>query len=143
MDRSDGTVLFGKKLLKKMLGTVDSPEAAVLAVCAHEYGHVVQNKLGLRGRLLYDQKTVRRLELHADFLAGYFAGLRKRQNPTFASAVFALTMFGLGDNNFAQKGHHGTSEERGAAVVAGFEVGRGDKKSFGDVVEEGVRYVGA
>jgi hypothetical protein len=38
------------------------------------------------------QSTVRRVELHADFLAGYFAGIRKRSRESYPAEVFAAML---------------------------------------------------
>ena len=72
MQKADGTVLFGKRLLARLLQNPESPDATVAAVCAHEFGHILQNKRGLMSGLRAGQPTVKRVELHADFLAGYF-----------------------------------------------------------------------
>src|SRR5262249_50765600 len=37
MQRADGTVLFGVRMLKSLMSRPESPEVAVTAVCAHEY----------------------------------------------------------------------------------------------------------
>ena len=51
MARSDGTVLFGVRLLRKLMNDFanDNPDAAVAAVCAHEFGHIVQYQEGPGG----------------------------------------------------------------------------------------------
>jgi hypothetical protein len=143
LDRNDGTVLFGKYLFRSLLAKPNAPDAAILAVCAHEYGHIVQNNMNVRRRLLDGQNTVKRLELHADFLAGYFAGLRKKENANFAAAIFAVTMHDLGDFNTNSKGHHGTPDERAESVQEGFKLGTKQDMRFLDVVERGIQYVGA
>jgi predicted metalloprotease len=94
-------------------------QAQHAAVCAHEFGHVVQYRLGLARQLAMPNGEVKRLELHADFLAGYFAGRRKLENSGFPAAAFAATQDRFGDIAFNAPDHHGTSRERGAAVVAG------------------------
>jgi hypothetical protein len=87
------------------------------------------------------QVNVRRVELHAAFLAGYFAGVRKLKRSDFASAVFATTQYMVGDNNFASPQHHGTPQERAAAIVGGFEVAYRDHLSLDDAVNAGIEYV--
>ncbi len=81
LSRSDGTVLFGRRLLDTLLARREHPDVAVSAVCAHEFGHIAQYKIGIHKQLREGEETARRLELHADFLAGYFAGYRKLQKP--------------------------------------------------------------
>jgi hypothetical protein len=140
MSRADGTVLFGQRLLQQLRAGSDNPEVAVAAVCAHEFGHIVQYKHSLVTRVRRGEPTVRRLELQADFLAGYFAGFRKRERPNFPAAVVATTTFSLGDNNVGHKSHHGTPDERAAATVRGFEVAYKDKKNFNDAIQESINY---
>ena len=87
LNRSDGTVFFGRVLLSRCLHAPESPDAVVSAVCAHEFGHVVQFKFNLQPRLLAGQANKKRVELNADFMAGYYAGRRKLERPTYPSAV--------------------------------------------------------
>lgn len=137
--RTDGTVLFGLEHLKRKLAFREAPDAAVAATCAHEYGHILQNKLKLRQKLLDGQPTVKRNELHADFLAGYYAGRQKLRRPDFAAAVFATTRGG--GYNTQSKDHHGTPEERAAAVVRGFETAYRQRHTLNDAIQIGVNYV--
>ena len=82
MANADGTVLFGRRFLKKLLASPEHPDVAVAAVCAHEFGHILQYKLNLRPIILAGQSTTKRLELHADYLAGYYAGsLKLKKQP--------------------------------------------------------------
>ena len=75
--RRDGTVLLGVHLLTSLMSLEHHPEIAVAEVCAHEFGHIVQFKHGLIRTLSDRDSNNYRIELHADFLAGYFAGVRK------------------------------------------------------------------
>jgi predicted metalloprotease len=118
----------------------EAPEVMATATCAHEFGHIVQYKHNLIKRLEQGQPTVKRSELHADFLAGYFAGTRKLQKPDYPAAVFATSRYVVGD--FAEdKDHHGTPEERAAAVVRGFETAYRERRSFSDAIQIGQNYV--
>jgi Putative neutral zinc metallopeptidase len=139
--RVDGTVLMGIKLLQRLRGGLEAPEVAVAAVAAHEFGHILQFQRGLIDKVNAGQPNVRRSELQADFFAGYFAGLRKRERPSFPAAVVAMTQFGFGDNNPASKSHHGTGQERGTAVVRGFEASFRDGKNLNDAIQESTSYV--
>jgi hypothetical protein len=141
MHRADGTVIFGTRLLARLMRQPEAPDACVAAVCMHEFGHILQFKLGLMNRLLAGQPTVKRAELHADYLAGYFAGHRKRERQTFPAAVFAMTQYTFGDNMVNSPQHHGTHEERGAAVVRGFEASYRNAHGLSDAIEQGIRYV--
>lgn len=138
--RADGSVLFGKRFFLAAMSATESPEVAVTAVCAHEFGHIVQYKHSLKARLTQGQQDVKRLELHADFLAGYFAGARKLQKPDYPAAVFAATQHAHGDFR-AHRQHHGTPEERAAAVVRGFEAAYKERRSVAEAIQVGVNYV--
>jgi predicted metalloprotease len=132
--------VFGNPLYREIIGRREHPEVGIVAICAHEFGHIVQYKHGI-DRVLIVNNSVKRLELHADFLAGYFAGRRKLEMPDFPAAVFALTQYSFGDSNYGDPEHHGTSDERGAAVVAGFDSAHRMRESFATAVETGIRYV--
>lgn len=139
MDKADGTVLFGKDLLKAQLSE-DSGGVAVMAICSHEFGHIVQFKKNLISKLNSGQSDVKRSELHADFLAGYFAAHRKHESPDFPAAEFAMVAHQLGDFEESPQ-HHGTPKERAAAIVEGFKTFKDDHLGFDDAVEMGVQYV--
>jgi hypothetical protein len=140
LGRRDGSVVFGKKLLTFLMKYPSTPEAGVAAVCAHEFGHIAQYKLGLDRKLMMSNGRVKRLELHADFMSGYFAGRRKLEISGFPAAVFAATQDRFGDTAFNDPDHHGTSQERGAAVVAGFDCAFRDRKDFATAIGIGVQY---
>jgi hypothetical protein len=141
LQNADGTVLFGQRLLKRLLATKEAPDVAVAAVCAHEFGHILQYKRQLDRRVGEGQATVKRIELQADFFAGYFAGARKREREDFPAAVFAVTQFNAGDDMINDPQHHGTKEERGAAISRGFEAAYRERLSLSDAIETSVAYV--
>lgn len=141
LKRSDGSVFFGMNLLREVLEYPESPEVAVAAICAHEFGHIVQFKRKLFSIVDAGQDTVKRSELQADYLAGYFSGLRKLRLPTYPAAVAALSLFKVGDKAFKDPNHHGTQEERGGAAVRGFEAAYREKKSLDEAIEQSTRYV--
>ena len=140
MRRADGTVLYGKRYLVTCMSALESPEAVVSATCAHEFGHIVQYKFKLQSRLKQGQSNVKRLELHADFFAGYFAGARKLEKPDYPAAVFATNRYARGDF-VTDTSHHGTPEERAAAVVRGFETAYRERRNFADAIQIGMNYV--
>jgi hypothetical protein len=141
MARADGTVLFGQRYLKKMLAWPEHRDVAVTAVCAHEFGHILQCKLKLEPIILAGQATVKRLELHADYLAGYYAGALKLRKPGYPAAVFAAQKYSAGNWDVNDRQHHGTPEERAAAIVRGFEVAYRERRHLSDAVQIGVNYV--
>lgn len=139
MERTDGTVLYGKRYLANALASNESPDAVIAATCAHEFGHIVQYKYDLDSRLKRGQETVKRLELNADFFAGYFAGTRKLQKSDYPAAVFATNRYSRGDFDSSAQ-HHGTPQERAVAVVRGFETAYRERRSFAEAIEIGVNY---
>lgn len=141
LSREDGSILFGRKLLEKCLKAREHPDVVVSAVCAHEFGHIAQYKHGLSKKLSAGQTNVKRNELHADFLAGYFAGVRKLERPDFPAAVYATTQYGFGDNRPDSVRHHGRPEERADAIVKGFQVAFRDRGSPAEALAVGMRYV--
>jgi len=140
MGRSDGDVLFGRKLFRKIMSRREHPEIGIVSVCAHEFGHIAQSKYGVYNRLVGSNRRIKRLELHADFLSGYFAGIRRLQHPNYPAATFALTQFSFGDDSADDIEHHGTPDERGAAVVAGYRAGYDERLKFEFALESGIRY---
>jgi hypothetical protein len=139
--REDGTVLFGRRMLKRTMAEITNPLVAVTAVCAHEYGHIVQFQRNLHEKLLAGQRTVKRVELHADFLAGYYAASRWLRDKTYQPVVFATKLEALGDNRVDKLLHHGTPEERGQAVVRGFRAAKDERLGLADAITAGERYV--
>jgi hypothetical protein len=138
---ADGTVLFGLRLLREMLSGPEHPDVAVTAICAHEFGHILQFKRGLVPTILAGQSTIKRIELHADFLAGYYAGVRKTQKPDYPAAVFAMTKYSIGDNFINRPTHHGLPDERASAIVRGFEASYREKRSLSEAIQMGINYV--
>ncbi len=141
LSRADGTVLFGKRFFLSKMERPEHPDVVIAAVCAHEFGHIVQFRRNLIDRLNAGQRTVKRSELHADYLSGYFAGMRKLQRPEFPAAVFATDAFSDGDYDFTSPDHHGTPDDRAGAVVRGFEVGFRERRNLGDAIQIGLNYV--
>jgi hypothetical protein len=138
---ADGTVLFGQRFLKQLMTGHENPEVAVAGVCAHEFGHILQYKLHLDNQLSDGQPTVKRVELNADYFAGYFAGVRKRQLQTFPAAVVAMTQYNSGDDMLNNPKHHGTPKERGEAIEKGYQTAYVDQKPLLDAIKIGVEFV--
>jgi hypothetical protein len=141
LNRADGTVLMGINLQKQLRAGRDHPDVAVAAVCSHEFGHILQYRHRLVARVNIGQPTVKRSELQADYFAGYFAGLRKKERPNYPAAVAAVTQGEFGDNNFKRRDHHGTEEERANAVVRGFNAAFHEGKTLDVAIDESTRYV--
>jgi hypothetical protein len=113
---------------------------SVLAVIAHEFGHIAQYKSGVDRELLENQSTVKRLELHADYLSGYYLAISKSRNPNISLRVAGRTIYEIGDFSFTDPGHHGTPDERIASAEKGYAFGN-SSTSFPDAITAGARYV--
>ncbi len=137
LDRADGTVLFGLGMLGMLLDVSAKPDAAIVAVCAHEFGHIIAIKRGEMEKLAPDPANPFRAEQHADFVSGFYAGLRTRSNAGYPALFFATTMRSLGGDS---RGTHGTRSERGAAVVAGFRAAKERNLSVSEGLNEAFRY---
>jgi hypothetical protein len=77
----------------------------------------------------------------ADFLAGYFAGIRKARRPAFPAVVFATTAHEMGTYDSSRADFHGTPAERAAAIAQGFQVAFRDRHTLADAIEIGAKYV--
>jgi hypothetical protein len=140
--KADGTVLFGRRYLNAILAQPEHPDVAAASVCAHEFGHILQFKLNLEPVIRAGQQSVKRLELHADYLAGYYAGTRKLTKPDYPAAVFATTRYWAGDHlQVNNPQHHGRPHERADAVVRGFEVAYRERRNLSEAVRIGMNYV--
>lgn len=137
-----GAVLLGMKMMRTLRKRVENPELAVVAICAHEYGHVVQFvSRGLINKIKGEQEKNRRVELQADYFAGYFAGRMKSEKPYYRAEAFASTLFDAGDTNLTRPDHHGTYEQRRRAVEEGYNCAYQFGLSVRDVIVESADYV--
>jgi hypothetical protein len=133
---TSGTILFGLTLLQNELQT-EYGGAAIAGIAAHEGAHVVQFASPDLYRRL-EGPTVRLIELHADFLAGYYFSRTTRTEKSLVS--FGESLFAKGDYEFNDRQHHGTPQQRVAAMRAGYSNGGYELRQ---AVAEGVRYVTA
>jgi hypothetical protein len=134
LNRTDGTVLFGLNFLKMLLSRPTRPDASIVAVCSHEFGHIVSYKHNLIRSLNPTQDNPFRGEQFADYMAGYYAGRRKLEHADFPAVAFATTQrdFGGGD--------HGTGDQRGNAVQQGFLDAYKAKLTIADAIQAGFTY---
>jgi hypothetical protein len=135
-----GTVLMGKRFFSEHMQLGDDG-VTVIAVCAHEFGHMLQMKTGLIDVLGQLDKTVRPIELHADFLAGAFLAARKQEYPNLNLRMAGETFVEMGENNFTSPTHHGTAQERIAAVTAGYDFVRDGADGIDKISAAGVAFV--
>lgn len=138
--RTRGTVLFGQSLFQEAMGS-DDDGMSVMAVFAHEFGHIAQFNTGMHNRLSAGYPTQKLVELHADFLAGYYLGLRKSEHPDLRLWSAGALIHHLGDNNFTAPNHHGTPQERTAAIEAGHQLGRGGQVDIVSAMASGADFV--
>ncbi|MGH0275920.1 hypothetical protein NKZ35_25380 [Sinorhizobium meliloti] len=117
--------------------------AALTGVFAHEFGHVYQYKKGYRKRLLDmdANASVRLVEIHSDFLAGWTLPqawwIRKVSDLRVAAEQF----FELGDIQFEAQGHHGTSLQRQTLMAAGYTWGLSSPDNPDKAAERGLAVI--
>jgi predicted metalloprotease len=97
---------------------------SVAYIVAHEYGHQVQNELGL-DRQFGGQVPTMAFELQADCYAGNWAKNADEEHRLEQGDLQEAlnSAMAVGDFDPGQPGHHGTPEERKAAFTAGFDSG--------------------
>ncbi|WP_395819793.1 hypothetical protein [Devosia sp.] len=135
-----GSVFFGTGLFKTLLAE-DPSGGGVMWVAAHEFAHILQFQSNVRDLLLQGESTVRRLELHADYMAGYYLGRRKADEPRASLFHAGQSVWGSGDTNYNSPGHHGTPAERVAASEKGFLAALQQGVSRDDAFQAGFDYV--
>jgi hypothetical protein len=131
--KPDGTVVYGVNLLSRQL-SMEPSGTTVIAIMAHEFGHVVQFRLG---GITGPGKAV---ELHADYIAGWYLALRGQVAETNLASVLQ-TFYAIGDYAFNDPGHHGTPDERLAAATAGFSSYGQSAFDLYTAYQEGLGYV--
>jgi predicted metalloprotease len=97
---------------------------AVAYIVAHEYGHQIQDELGLFDRY-GGQLPTSAFELQADCYAGTWANSAYRDNRLEDGDVQEAldAALAVGDFDASDPSHHGTPEQRAEAWNAGFESG--------------------
>jgi len=109
----EGEIWLGLNLMSSLFKKTHGLER-LKAVFAHEYAHALQNKWGFAGYGKYP-------ELHADFLAGYYTGVKGTVSSELLES-FVKEFYSMGDFNFFSTSHHGTGTERGCAFVEGYKI---------------------
>ena len=97
---------------------------AVAYIVAHEYGHQIQDELGLFEQY-GNQVPTMAFELQADCYAGTWAESAGEENRLEDGDVQEAidAALAVGDFNAGDPGHHGTPEQRAEAWNNGFESG--------------------
>ncbi|HWJ73477.1 MAG TPA: hypothetical protein VNX29_09960 [Kaistia sp.] len=136
ISNTKGTVLFG-------LGLVNSEivnrygGAAVAGIAAHEGSHIFQFYSTFLPKL-QSGSTARPVELHADYLAGYYFKMTGRTEKSIES--FGASLRRMGDFDFSNPSHHGTPDERVRAMLGGYKAGE-DGLDRDQASDRGIDYV--
>jgi hypothetical protein len=135
-----GTVMMGMRFFSQMMARRDGG-MTVIGICAHEFGHIHQMFNGYRDKLLARSTTVKPLELHADFLCGYYMAQRKAEHPNLDLTVLARELHNGGDMATTSRQHHGTPQERLGALSAGFRFATEGTRDIARAAEAGCHFV--
>lgn len=138
---TNGTVIFGKNLLLEELNAHEWGGLAIAGIMAHEFAHIYQYQSSFYQALTRGQDTDKYLELHADYLAGYYLGLKRLRAGEIDIKAFFDSMYLKGDNDFNASDHHGTPEERGKVVLAGYKMGLSNNRDLTAVATTGLNFV--
>jgi hypothetical protein len=137
VDGTNGTVLLGLPLIKQLLSKNDGG-AAVAGICAHECGHIYQYQHGLVNGLRKNG-TIVFMELHADFIGGYYIGKKKGLSEQHLRA-FSSQIYELGDYSYRNPATHGSPGQRAAAVEKGYRTAS-EGVPIAEAAEIGMAYV--
>lgn len=116
-----GTVYIGKNLINDEFTQDQFGGVAVAGICAHECGHIFQYDNGYMQSL--HGPTAQWIELHADYLAGFYLGKDGSHSRDHVE-IFANSLFRKGDFDFNNERHHGTPDQRVAAMREGYGAGQ-------------------
>ncbi len=146
MPNTRGTVLMGQTFMNSFLRQSQFGDILVMAVCAHEFGHIKQyfheNGRGY-DRLMGMHSTVKYVELHADFLAGFYVGMRANGYSEEQLVTLGRGWEASGDTAFHDPGHHGTHAERIAAIETGYRMAINARPGITDAFAAGLHYLRA
>lgn len=137
---TDGTVAFGLQLLDMCLKTRGG-EVTALTIAAHEWGHIMQFNQGYRQRIT-QRFPAYCMELHADYLAGFYLSEYRSKNPRANLQLVGSTWSQMGSGRFNDPGSHGTNQQRVDAIEGGFRYRkRNPSASPRDAAEVGLSFV--
>ena len=131
-----GTILIGLDLIKGEMDDHNLGGIAIAGICAHECGHIYQFFSHYEAEL--SDATHKYIELHADAIAGYYL---QRRGWSFSNVeIFGNSLFNKGDYEFNNRHHHGSPQQRVAAMREGFSLAaRG--KIFEDAARDSANYI--
>ena len=138
-----GLVLFGDKLFADLM-RADETGTAIMWVIAHEFAHIWLYANPADMARLGNPKLPRaskRIELHADYLAGFYVGQRQKENAAISLYKTGSQIWDIGDTDFNNPAHHGTPPERLAAAEAGFKISYMMKQDAKYAYRAGLDYV--
>jgi hypothetical protein len=137
----DGGVGIGRNLIRSLDPNSAGFSAALTALVAHEAGHILQFKhIYVFDRFAkYVEYDIAR-ELHADFICGFYGFHRRKRDEKYPAVLQAKTLYVRGDGELVAVSH-GTYEQRGNAVRAGYIAGLKGITDIKDLIEEGVKSI--
>jgi hypothetical protein len=138
---ADGTIGIGRHLVEQIREQSASFGAALTAIIAHEYGHILQFKYLASQLMKLDYNYKLTAELHADFVCGYVAAFRKLEQPNYPAVIQADTQFRRGDDGSVRLIEHGTPDQRGECVLGGFLLGQKGRIDPREVAIKGFEFV--
>ena len=122
LESVSGMVTMGTHLFNRMI-RVNDGGVSLLMVCAHEFGHIHQRHSEYLQEFLMLDDTNKPIELHADYLAGYYLARRRDEHPDLDLRRVGDEVYKTCDFEFGDKQHHGTPDERFDALTAGYRFG--------------------
>jgi Zn-dependent protease with chaperone function len=133
-----GKVRFGRRLFGDLTNKFGDDGIAILGVLAHEFAHIAQYRRRVMSALA--GSTVKRSELHADLVSGYYLGLRKLANSSLKLRAAGMALYSIGDYAYNDPQHHGTPEERVEASEYGFALAN-QGRDYLDAFNHGLDWV--
>lgn len=138
-ERGEGSVIFGVRLTTEEIAADPQTWGSALSlIMAHEWAHIKQfTTVGPMGNPL--------AELHADFLAGWWLGGFNLMTNGYGINPYSAgrSVFNKGDFGFNDPGHHGTPQQRVAAMVAGYQLSVSRNPNISQAFQLGLRFLGA
>jgi hypothetical protein len=142
VEGTSGTIAFGSGLLQGLLTKSDG-DIAIVAVCAHEFGHIHQYQFEVDRELGRDNLPGFATELHADFLAGWYLSrfLERRPSTSLQTVGDHWNSDEMGSTDFSDPGTHGTSRQRVDAIEAGFYFEQESGLDVAEASHNGILYL--
>lgn len=136
-----GTVLFGLNMRERYLREHQNGDIAILGICAHEFAHTLQFRNGTYDELRLLDASVKYVELHADYLTGYFLGAHRSYFHSVDYQFLGSAWQALGDTWFNREEHHGTPEQRVRAIEAGYIHSTRTAEGIDEAARQGALFV--